>query len=123
MLELDIFRSLDDGSVTGTIECRSATFGELVYRYIEFDFINYYVYWCPNLAEPAQIRNRTESRGLTTKYHNDSVLKHAVVVGMQVGTHFQTHTRNVKKSWVDKTRKGLVALDAHKITSEQFSKI
>ena len=94
--------------------------GALVYRYLIFNFEDEYIYYCYNLALPAQIRKKTESAGLSVNDFEKIVSKHEVVTGMQLGEYFATHSGNVRHRWVKETREGLRKEDAHHITRDRL---
>ena len=117
VLENEILKTLKSGTC-GTVGFvgTTAAVGAVMCRYLGFRFEEYYIYFSFDLSFPAQIRKKTESAGLNVNDFEKIVSKHDVVIGMQLGEYFATHSSNVRHRWVKTTREGLRKEDAHQIT-------
>ena len=91
-----------------------------MFRYLSFNFEEQYIYFPVDLSYPAQIRNKTESLGVSDADLKDIVRKHPVVIGMQLGARFANHSGNVTLAWVKDTRNNMMPADAQNIVQQQL---
>ena len=89
-------------------------------RYLSFSFEQHYIYFPFDLSYPAQIRNKTESLGVSDADLKGIVWKDPVVIGMQLGTRFANHSGNVTLAWVKDTPNNMMPADAQNIVQQQL---